>query len=156
MLTLTSTNTSLPRRTGLNTAITLVTLFLGATVAFSQDRDMDCRPILSIPPQCAQIAKNLSIREAYYRDKIEVLKDELHEAPPSQRKNLSDQIKALETQRNNDAQLAQLKAQLASCRAKYDPTPRRPLAPSELDGSFIGSATVVTDNPNVNPTPIDL
>ncbi len=144
------------RRTLRAGCVILTTSFLGATLAFSQDLDMDCRPIVSIPPQCRQIARDLAARENSYRSRIEVLQDRLKEAPPSQRQSLRQQIKALQQQRDHDSQIAQLKAQLDSCRAQFDHTPRRPVAASELDAGFTGTATVVTTNPNVNPTPVDL
>src|SRR5712691_10500234 len=144
------------RRTLRAGCVILTTSFLGATLAFSQDLDMDCRPIVSIPPQCRQIARDLAARENSYRSRIEVLQDRLKEAPPSQRQSLRQQIKALQQQRDHDSQIAQLKAQLDSCRAQFDHTPRRPVAASELDAGFTGTATVVTTNPNVNPSPVDL
>src|SRR5713226_9316113 len=83
-----ATGTSLTQRAVLNGALTLTMMLLATMLAFAQDLDMDCRPILSIPPQCQQIARDLAAREDSYRSRIEVLQDRLKEAPPSQRQSL--------------------------------------------------------------------
>jgi hypothetical protein len=125
-------------------AIILMAVFVSSTFALAQDLDMDCRPKDSIPPQCQQIAKNLAAREEFFSSKIELLKDQALEASPTKKKQLRDQINALETERDHDRQLAQLKDQLQACRAQYDHTPRRPVEASELDASFAGQAQVNT------------
>jgi hypothetical protein len=125
-------------------AIILIAVFVISTFALAQDLDMDCRPIQSIPPQCQQISRDLAAREEFFSSKIELLKDQLVDALVSQKQRLRDQIKALETQRDHDRQLAQLKDQLQACRARYDPTPRRPVEASELDAILVGQAQVNT------------
>jgi hypothetical protein len=137
--------------------LALSAMFFATNVAFAQDLDMDCRPLASIPPQCQQIAKDLAAREQYFRSKIELLQDQLTDALVSQKQRLRDQIKALETQRDHDSQLAQLRDQLQACRAQYDHTPRRPVEASELDASFVSTSQVNTTNSNaMGPYFVDL
>lgn len=106
---------------------------------------MNCVPITAIPPQCQRIADDIAAREESYRNRIELLREQAAEATSlAQRRRLLATIRTVEQQRTNDQNLIRLRSELRQCRSRFDTTPRRPVAPAELDAVFNGNVVVNT------------
>lgn len=139
-------NSSLKR-----TFFTLALLTLSFTFAqpsFAQGLDLNCVPITAIPPQCQRIADDIATREQSYRDRIALLREQAAEATSqAERRRLLARIRTLEQQRARDQNLIRLRNELRQCRAQFDTTPRRPVAPAELNASFTGNVVVNTTHP---------
>jgi hypothetical protein len=107
---------------------------------FDPKFDEDCDPIVpTIPAQCQPIVDQIEALTS----ELARLQDDLIKFPNNKAANLK-QIKALE------AKIRKLNAALEACeKNNAGPSPQgRPIAPSELNQLFSGTATLRTSHPN--------